>query len=134
MEERDQIIEKDINKALKISIEQVDKEKLTKLKDNQLLVLYSLIYENELTLTDAYKNYLEIIKGENIPMKPVSKVMVFFILDTLENLGIIDKRIDMKKDTKGIPRRNIKIKLKIDSNIIFDELSLRDLRLSSDKN
>ena len=130
MDGRDEIIEKDITKALKISIEQADREKLTKLKDNQLLILYSMLYEDELTLTDAYKNYVEIIKEENLPVKPVSKIMVFWILDILENIGLIDKRIDMKKDIRGIPRRNIKIKLKVSHDIIFNELSLRDLRLN----
>ena len=116
MDGRDEIIEKDITKALKISIEQADREKLTKLKDNQLLILYSMLYEDELTLTDAYKNYVEIIKlsqNELVGLSGfkdlneaitnyLSKFNNIFIITLGKNGARIYKKNEINKTVRGI--------------------------------
>lgn len=88
------IIEKeDVRKALKLAINNSDKSLVQKLKDNQLLILYLVSSIKFNTLDEIHKSYLETIKKERLKIEPITKVMVFHIVNYLDDLCLINKKI-----------------------------------------
>ncbi len=130
---RSNIIEEDIKKALKLAIDQSDKMLVQKLRDNQLLILYVLCSHQKENLEEIHENYMNILKSDKLKIEPITKIMVFHIINYLDDLCLIDKKIVVSLDDKKIPRRNMNITCNVNQGTVIDELSVRDLRLSNEK-
>ena len=128
---RTKIIHKDITNALKIVINSLDKERISKLKDNQLIVLFCCLLENKRSLDNFYRDYSRCAKSHNFKIQ--SKGMVFHIIQYLSDMGFIDKSHTIEKEANLPPKRIMEIKCKISYDPILNELRLRDLRLSKEE-
>lgn len=125
---KDKIYENFVEKALRIATRNIDKKAVTKLSDDQLLTLFAICQNNTETLEQLHKNYVRVIRQNKLKVKEKSKIMVFHMLNYLEDLGIINKKIDIRR-TDNVPVRIMKAQCIIDKTIVFDELSIRGLRL-----
>lgn len=129
MKNRKNICFDDVKSALKLVMQSIDKERIGKLKDNQLIVLYcTLVKDKDITLQSFYQAYLDIIK--NISVKRQSHISIYHILDYLDDLGLIDKSVKVIKLPNKTPKRMMHLEPNIDDSIVFDELGIRDIRLS----
>lgn len=129
---RRMIQEDDIRKALKIAISKSDKALVQKLKDNQLLVLYLVCSTSSRTLEEMHKGFVEAIRNEKLKIEPVTKVMVFHILNYLDDLCLINKKIEVTMEN-NIPRRSTQITCNVDRTTVLEELVIRGLRLSAEE-
>lgn len=127
---RDKIEIDDVRKAIKTARYKSDKLLVEKLKDNQLLTLYLVCDTKFNTLEDLHKNYIEVIKNERMNIEKITREMIFHIINYLEDLCLINKKISIVMDNKNIPRRNTNIICNIETNLVVDELIIRGLRLS----
>lgn len=130
IDNRKEILKEDIGKALKASIRASDKEKITKLRDHQLLVLYAVMLSQGKTLSAVYEHYVNELRDQNPSFKPHSRIMTFHTINCLDDFGLISKKIEILKDQKGIPHRTIRVRSLVDDDVVLDELRVRDLRLS----
>ncbi|MBI2558826.1 AAA family ATPase [Candidatus Woesearchaeota archaeon] len=122
---------KHINSALKSSIYALDKQMISKLDDHQLLTLCATCLNNISSVEDLYKSYSSLIKDNRLNIKAKGKVMVVHhYLNYLDDVGAIDKRIDVAMTKDNVPRKSLKTKCKIDRQLVLEELSIRGLRLT----
>src|SRR3989344_471437 len=126
---RNQIHKEDVQEALKKAINNSDKVLISKLKDNQLLTLYVVSTFDFNTIEDIHKNFVETIIKERLDIERITTVMVFHILNYLDDLCLIEKLVTTEMES-GTPRKGTKIKLNIDRGLILDELIIRGLRLT----
>ncbi len=127
---RNEIIQEDVRQALKIAINKSDKSLISKLKDNQLLVLYLVTNLEFKSLDDLHKGYHDTIQKEKMNIEGISRVMIFYILNYLDDLCLIEKTIITEMEN-GIPRKRTKINPNVDKEVVLDELVIRGLRLSN---
>ncbi len=126
---RNQIFKEDVQQALKIAINDSNKVLVSKLKDNQLLTLHVISSYEFNTIEDIHNNYIAAIKRGKLNIDNITKIMIFYILNYLDDLCLIEKSISTEmKD--GIPRKSTKIEVQVDKEIVLDELIIRGLRLT----
>ncbi len=123
------ISKEDIEKSLKISINELNRTLVNKLKDNQLLTLFVVSHFEFKTIEDIHKHYINRIKEDKLNIEPINKTMIFNIINYLVDLCLIKKEI-VGKIEKGIPIKRTEISTIIDKELIIDELIMRDLKLS----
>jgi Cdc6-like AAA superfamily ATPase len=130
--DRNYVLREDVKKALGFAIDKSDKVLVEKLRDNQLMILYLLCSSKFNNLEELHFHYIDIIKKEKLKIDSITKVMVFHIINYLDNLCLIDKKVTVSMDKNNIPRRNIDITCKVNAGIVIDELSIRGLRLANE--
>lgn len=128
---KNEISKEYIHEALKNAINQSDKLLINKLKDNQLLTLYVVSYFKYESLDEIHKSFVATIKKDNLKIDAITKVMIFHIINYLDDLCLIHKTIETKIE-EGIPRRRTKIQMSVNPELIIDELAIRGLRLSKE--
>jgi len=128
---KNEISKEYIHEALKNAINQSDKLLINKLKDNQLLTLYVVSYFEYESLDEIHRSFIATIKKDSLKIDTITKVMIFHIINYLDDLCLIHKTIETKIE-EGIPRRRTKIQMSVNSELIIDELAIRGLRLSKE--
>ena len=124
-----QISEKHVEKALSIAVNNRDKQIISKLKDEQLLTLLAVCFNNIGSLEDLHKKYTDIIISNKLAVKTKSKIMIFHMLNHLTDLGLVDKNIEVTME-KNLQRRTLNAKCRINKVAVIDELNIRGLRLT----
>ena len=127
---RNEIAQEDMRQALRIAINKSDKVLVSKLKDNQLLVLYLVTNLEFKSLDDLHKSYRDTIQKEKMNIESITRVMIFYIINYLDDLCLIEKSVITEMEG-GVPRKRTKIIPKVDKEVVLDELVIRGLRLSN---
>ena len=125
------INQKHVNSAVKSAIYSLDKQMVTKLDDHQLLTLCATCINHINSVEDLYKSYSSLIKDNHLNIKTKGKVMVVHhYLNYLDDIGAIDKNVDVTMTKDNVPKKSLKTKCKIDKDIVLEELNIRGLRLT----
>jgi len=128
-EKQQEISIKHVEKALSLAVNYRDKQIVSKLKDDQLLTLLAVCYNNVKSLEDLHKRYSSIVTNNKLAIKIKGKVMIFHFLNHLDDLGLVDKKINFVVE-KNLQRRSLNVKCRINRNIVLDELNIRGLQLT----
>lgn len=125
---RDKIEELYINKAFPKANKDIEKNKLARLSNRDFLVLFSVKEASDKTMESIYNEFLSIIK-DNVDVKEIGKTMFYYILEYLENQGLIKKIVKTTKSANEPPRRLMEISCNVKPETIKEELKNRFLGL-----
>lgn len=125
---KEKIDELDINKAFPKASKDLEKNKLTRLSNRNFLILYAIKESKDKTMESVYNEFQSIIKTD-INVKEIGKTMFYYVIEYLENQGLIKRNVETTKIGNEPPRRIIKITCNVKSETIEDELKNRFLEL-----
>jgi Cdc6-like AAA superfamily ATPase len=131
MKKNPQIEKEHVYEALKIAINESDKMLISKLQDNQLLTLFVVSQFQYKSIDEIREHYIHVIKNDKLNIEPISTVMIFHIVNYLNDLCLIKKSIITDMGEDKIPKNRTNIEVKVDKQLILDELVMRGLRLAN---
>lgn len=124
------ISKEDVENAIKNTTDNINRLMVGKLDDSQLITLFAISSSEKglETIDQLHKIYTDIIINNKISVKPKGRVMVFHMLNCLDNLGLVEKNNEtIKKDNNTY--RVVHLNSKIPNDIVLNELTIRGLRL-----
>lgn len=122
------IEKKDIEHNFYIAVKDIERERITRLHNSQLLILYSCCVNKEKSFTEVFDWYDN--NSKELNLNSLSQSMVYYWMEYLFNQGLININTDKVK-TNGIPKKTLVINPLIDEKLVIEELNKRMLRLEN---
>ena len=127
---KNRVERKHITNSFYIATTDIDRERITRLHNSQLLILYACC-ENEgesfTKIFEVYGNYTVELNIQNL-----SQTMVYYWIGYLSNQGFIKIFTKREKQHNGAPKKTLVINPLVKTRLVMEELSKRMLKLTND--